>query len=109
LPVRRRRVLWCWCPLRSQFTPAQSPLKLKLIVDDLRMTRDDTSSSCGHRDGWPWGREAPVDLEDGSGGPRPTLRIGLRNPCLISFPPRQRNRLASFEKSFRMRGLLAWW
>jgi hypothetical protein len=42
LPVRRRRVLWCWCPLRSQFTPAQSPLKLKLIVDDLRMTRDDT-------------------------------------------------------------------
>jgi hypothetical protein len=21
LPLRRTRLLWCWCPLRSQFTP----------------------------------------------------------------------------------------
>jgi hypothetical protein len=29
--------------------------------------------------------EALADLEGGPGGPRPTLRIGLRNPCLINF------------------------
>jgi hypothetical protein len=67
LPLRRTRLLWCWCPLRSQFTPiVWRPLRGK-THDHVTRTRQPSEGEVSY--GPPWAHYLGGYQERLLGGP----------------------------------------